>query len=101
MSALRLMGCATAATIASLITFGSASAAMAPVVQNDAPDVSSLIALWECNLGPAGVCVIGTDEPRHDTVIERRSVDEGCRTKSVTRENGMGDTETRTKTNYD
>jgi hypothetical protein len=88
-----------AVAIATLLSFTPAQAAMSPALHTEDASVQRVDCAVGFHIGPAGACVIGTEE-RHDTVIERRAADEGCRTKSVTRSDDTG-TETRTKTNCD
>ena len=105
----KIAGCSAAAVIASLMTLGSAQAAMYPFAaygdQNvhHVPDVHPVDCAVGFHIGPAGGCVLGTDNPPPpaDRVIEHRSVDEGCQTKSVKREDADGNSETHTKTNCD
>jgi hypothetical protein len=98
---LKLTGCAAAAAIAALLSVGPSQAAMTPTTNyGDPPPVHHVDCAVGFHIGPAGACVLGTEE-RHDDLIEHRSVDEGCQTKTVHKENGMGDSETRTKTNCD
>jgi hypothetical protein len=91
--------CCAALAVAFLCA-GQASAAMAPAV----PSVASSLQKVDCavgfKLGPAGACIIGTPDPvEHDRVIERRSSDEGCETRSVKRTDTDGTSETRTTSN--
>jgi len=50
------------------------------------------------HIGPVGACILGTDDHRPD-VVERRDDNGGCETKSVTKQDAAGNTETKTKTN--
>ena len=91
-------GAATVA-IASLLIFTPAQAAMMPAIHSDNDVVQRVDCAVGFHIGPAGACILGTEE-HHDTVVEHRAADEGCETKSVTRSDDSG-TETRTKTNCD
>ena len=92
---------ATAATFAGLLSLGSAEAAMAPAFKYGDTSLQKVDCAIGFHIGVAGACIIGTDDEHHDTVIERRSSDEGCQTKSVRKSDDMGNTETRTTTNCD
>jgi hypothetical protein len=57
------------------------------------------------HIGPLGGCILGNDNPP-PVVVERRAADapdahdaDSCGTKSVTRTDGTGNSETKTKTN--
>jgi hypothetical protein len=83
----------------------SAQAAMLPVPHYAAPSVHQIDCAVGAHIGPLGACVIGNDDPP-PVVVERRAVDapppnagDGCATKSVTRTDDMGNSETKTKTN--
>lgn len=95
-----IIGSAAVAAIAALTSGGAAQAAMSPAVHYDTSSVQRVDCAVGFHLGPAGACIIGNDE-HHDRVIERRATDEGCETKTVHRSNGMGDSETHTRTNCD
>jgi poly(3-hydroxybutyrate) depolymerase len=91
---------AAAAAIASFMSIGASQAAMSPLVLRGAPDTHHVDCAVGFHIGPLGTCVIGVDEPRDaPPVVEHRSVDEGCETKSVNRTDADGNSETRTKTN--
>ena len=51
------------------------------------------------HLGPIGTCIIGTDDPARPVVVEHRDNQVGCETKSVTKQDAAGNSETKTKTN--
>jgi len=84
-------------------SLGASQAAMRPV----SPDPSATVHLVDCavgaHLGPLGACILGDDNP--PAVEEHRTVDspdpqsQGCATKSVTRSDSSGNSETKTKTN--
>jgi hypothetical protein len=99
---IRSISAAAAATaFAGLLSLGSAEAAMAPAFKYGDTSFQRVDCAVGFHIGPAGICIIGTDEEHHDTVIERRSSDEGCQTKSVRKSDDMGNTETHTTTNCD
>jgi hypothetical protein len=92
--------CAAAATVAMFLNIAPASAAMSPVIPHGVPDVQQADCAVGFQLGPAGACILGTpDHVEHDRVIENRSSDEGCETKSVKRTDASGNSETHTATN--
>jgi hypothetical protein len=108
MSIVKIAGYGAFAAMASLISIGSTQAAMAPAL----PGLSSNIQHVDCavglHLGPAGVCIVGVDNdpPPRAIVVDPQPVvvdhnDQGCETKSVTRTNSDGASETRTKSNCD
>jgi hypothetical protein len=96
----KLTGCAAAAAIAAFMTIGPAQASMYPAVHYGNSNVHHVDCAVGFHIGPLGTCVLGDDRPPPppDRVIERRSVDEGCQTKSVKREDAEGNSETRTRT---
>ncbi|WP_158818974.1 hypothetical protein [Methylocapsa sp. S129] len=95
-----------------LASVASTQATMLPVTHYAASNVQRVDCAVGAHIGPLGACVIGTDNPppvvvQHDqapVVIERRAADapppdaNGCASKSVTRTDGMGNSETKTKT---
>ncbi len=95
-----ITGAAAAVTIGALTSGGAAQAAMSPALHND----TSLLQRVDCavgfHLGPAGACILGTEEP-HERVIERRATDDGCETRTVHRSDDMGNSETRSRTDCD
>jgi hypothetical protein len=96
----KLLSCISAATVAAFMAVAPASAAMSPVVPYNASDVQQVDCAVGFQLGPAGACILGTpDHVEHDRVIENRTSDEGCETKSVKRTDATGNSETRTATN--
>ena len=96
-----LMGCAATAAVIGFLSVGPSQAAMAPVVQYGHPAIQNVDCAVGMHMGPAGVCVVGVEERHDDKVIEHRSADEDCKTKSVTKENAEGDTKTKTMTKCD
>jgi len=111
MSILKIAGCGAAATLASLISIGSTQAAMAPAVNAGNLTIQHVDCAVGFHLGPAGACILGTDNDRPPppphavvvdpppVVVERR--DGGCETKSVNRTDAEGNSETKTKSNCD
>jgi hypothetical protein len=95
-----ITGSAAAFAIGVLMSSGGAQAAMSPAVHYDTSNVQRVDCAVGFHLGPAGACIIGTEE-HHEKVIERRATDDGCETKTVHRSDGMGNSETRSKTNCD
>ena len=95
-----LMSCAAAAALAGFLSIGASEAAMSPAVQYQAPTIHHVDCAVGMHMGPAGVCIVGVEE-HHEKVIEHRSSDENCKTKSVTKENDMGETQTKTMTKCD
>ena len=96
------LGSAAAAAMFVCLGVSGAQAAMPANLHTSNSAVTRVDCAVGFHLGPAGACIIGTDEPRRDdTVIERRATDEGCQTKSVQRTDAMGNTETHTRTNCD
>jgi hypothetical protein len=81
--------------IATLLSFAPAQAAMSPTLRTGDASVQRVDCAVGFHIGPAGACIIGTDD---HAVVEHRATDEGCETKSVTRTDDTG-TVTKTKTN--
>jgi len=110
MSILKIAGYGASAAVASLISIGSAQAAMAPAIPHGAPGVQSVDCAVGFHIGPAGACILGSDNdpppPPRAVVVDPPPVvvehnDGGCETKSVNRTDAMGNSETRTKSNCD
>ena len=85
-------------------SLGVSQAAMRPVSHNADATVHLVDCAVGAHLGPLGACILGDDD--HRTVVEEhRTVEapdpqpEGCATKSVTRTDSSGNSETKTKTN--
>jgi hypothetical protein len=105
----QLMGGSAAAIVgAGLIvaSFASTQAAMLPASHYAAPMVHHVDCAVGAHIGPLGGCIIGDDgPPPAPVVIERRAVDapppdnSGCATKSVTRTDAAGNSETKTVSN--
>lgn len=107
MSIRQLMGCSAAAIVgagAILTSVVAAQATMLPVSHYATPNVQHVDCAVGAHIGPLGGCIIGNDDPP-PVVIERRAADvpappdpNGCATKSVTRTDNMGNSETKTRT---
>jgi hypothetical protein len=108
MSSRQLIGGLAAALVgagAILASVAATPATMFPASQFATPEVQRVDCAVGAHIGPLGACIIGQDDNR-PVVVEHRVTDspgpqatEGCSTKSVTRTNDSGDTETHTKTN--
>ena len=97
-----MMTCSAAALTVAFLSVGGAQAAMAPMTSDAAPNLHKVDCAIGFHLGPAGACIIGTPDPEvRERVIERRSSDEGCATRTVKRTDPDGNTETRTTSNCD
>jgi hypothetical protein len=108
MSLRQLMGGSAAAIVAAGTIFASTISAQAmtlPSTHYAPPTIQHVDCAVGAHIGPLGGCILGNDNPP-PVVIERRAADapqpndaDGCATKSVTRTDGMGNSETKTKTN--
>jgi len=108
MSSRQLIDCFAAALVgagAMLASVGATQAAMLPAPHYAAPTVQYVDCAIGAHLGPLGACIIGHDD-NPPAVMEHRVIDapdpqavDGCATKSVTRTDGSGASETQTKTN--
>jgi hypothetical protein len=105
MSLRQLMGGSAAAIVgagALLASVVAAPASMLPVSHFATPNVQHVDCAVGAHIGPLGGCIIGNDD-HPPVVIERRAADapdsDGCGTKSVTRTDSSGNSETKTKTN--
>src|SRR5271170_3808790 len=98
-------GCAAAAAIATCMSIGSPQVAMSPITHYETPNVHQVDCAVGLHIGPLGTCILGVDNspppPPEDppVVVERRGVDDGCQTKSVSRTDSEGNSETKTMTN--
>jgi hypothetical protein len=121
MSVRQLMGCSIAAAVGAGVLLGSvaAQAAMLSAPRYATSYVQHVDCAVGAHVGPLGGCILGHDdnpppvviERRVDdnpapVVIERRAADapdlrgpDGCASKSITRTDGSGNSETKTKTN--
>jgi hypothetical protein len=91
-----------------LLVFVATPQAMTlPVSGYATPEVQNVECAIGAHIGPLGGCILGHDDnPPMPVPVERRAVDapdsqsaDGCSSKSVTKTDGMGNTETKTKTN--
>jgi len=106
-----VVGYGAAVGLASLLSFGSAQAAMAPAVSAGNPNIQYADCAVGFHIGPAGACILGADNdppppPPHAVVVDPPPVvvqpnDGGCVTKSVKRTDSEGNSETKTKSNCD
>ncbi len=97
----KLLGCSAAAVVAVGATFVSIAptqATMYPVTHYATPNIQHVDCAAGFHLGPIGTCILGNDDP-HPAVVEHHDDNVGCETKSVTRQDSMGNSETKTKTN--
>jgi homoserine kinase len=105
----QLMGCSAAAAVgagAMLASIATAEATMLPATNYATSYVQHVDCAVGAHVGPLGGCILGTDNPNPPVIVEHRSADvpaapdqDGCASKSVTRTDGMGNSETKTKTN--
>ena len=108
MSSRQLIGCLAADLVgasAMLASVATTQATMLPVSRYATHDVQPVDCAIGAHIGPLGACIIGHDD-NPPVVVEHRVIDapnpqaaDGCATKSVTRTDASGDSETRTKTN--
>ena len=108
MSLRQLIGCSAAALVgagAMLASVASTQASMIQVSRHATPLVQHVDCAIGAHLGPLGACIIGHDD-NPPVVVEHRVIDapdpqatDGCSTKSVTRTDQNGGSETHTKTN--
>jgi hypothetical protein len=73
-------------------------ATMYPAAHFTTPYVQHVDCAAGLHIGPLGGCILGNDEPRHEGV-EHRDDQGGCDTKTNKKEDSMGNSETKTKTN--
>jgi hypothetical protein len=107
MSLHQLIGCSAAALVGAGAMLASATTTQATTLRVShyaTPYVHHVDCAVGAHIGPLGACIIGNDD-NPPVVVEHRGVDpspqgaDGCSTKSVTKSDGMGNTETRTKSN--
>ena len=79
---------------------------MLPVPRYAASYVQHVDCAVGAHLGPLGACIVGNDDNGAPAMVEHRSADvpdqrdtNGCASKSVTRTDDTGNSETKTKTN--
>jgi len=96
----KLVSSSAAAIVAAGAMFASVAptqAFMFPIARDAAPNIQLVDCAAGFRLGPIGTCILGTDEPRHDG--DHRDANGGCDTKSMTKTDAAGNSETKTKTN--
>jgi hypothetical protein len=108
MSLRQLIGCSAAALVgagAMLASATGAQATMLPVSHYATPYVHQVDCAIGAHIGPLGACILGAND-NPPVVVERPIVEapappvaDGCSTKSVTRTDGAGNTETHTSSN--
>jgi hypothetical protein len=108
MSSHQLIGCFAAALLgagAMLASVSASQATMLPAPRFATPNVQRVDCAIGAHIGPLGACIIGHDDNPPvvvgPPVVEAPAPQaaEGCATKSVTRTNANGDSETHTSTN--
>jgi hypothetical protein len=96
-----------------LASAASAQATMLPARTGMTHAIVHVDCAIGAHIGPLGGCIIGTDNPPPPVIVERRAADapvvdaapaadapaSGCASKSVTRTDSMGNSETKTATN--
>ena len=98
----RLIGYSAAAILGVGTMFTSViptQATMFPLVRYAAPYVQHVDCAVGAHIGPLGGCILGTDDSRPAVVEHPDNANPGCETKSVTRTDASGNSETKTKTN--
>ena len=100
MSLQKLLGCSAAAVAVGAVCAWTAptQASMYPITHYATPYVQHADCAAGFHIGPVGTCILGTDDPR-PVVVEHPDDHMGCETKSVTRQDAAGNSETKTKTN--
>lgn len=93
----RIASSAAAVSVAAFMSAAPAGAAMSPALTSSNSAVQHVDCAVGLHIGPAGGCILGTDE--HRDADEHRAADDGCETKSVKRTDSDGNSETKTKTN--
>jgi hypothetical protein len=97
----KLVGCSAAAVVAAGAMFASivpTQATMYHITDNTTSYIQHVDCAVGAHIGPLGGCILGTDDS-HRAVDEHRDDNAGCGTKSVTRQDAAGNSETKTKTN--
>ena len=108
MSLRQLIGCSAAALVGAGVILASVATTQAvtlPVSRHAISNVQHVDCAVGAHIGPLGACIIGNDDSP-PVVVEHRVVGapdpqaaDGCATKSVTRTDSSGDSETHAKTN--
>ena len=103
MSLQKLTVCAAAtAALAASVWVIPTQASMYPIARAAKPYIQHVDCAVGFHLGPVGTCVVGAPDapPPPPVVVDRAAPpDQGCETKSITRRDSEGNSETRTKTN--
>ena len=101
MSLQKLTACAAAtAALAAFVWVIPTQASMYPMARYAKPYIQHVDCAVGFHLGPAGACIIGAPDAPPPPVVDRAAPpDQGCESKSVTRQDAEGNSETRTKTN--
>jgi len=100
MSLRQLIVCSTAAIIgggALLASVAATEATILPASLKVTPYVQRVDCAVGAHLGPLGACILGSDDSTRAAPDPRG--DGGCATKSVTKTDSNGASETRTETN--
>ena len=98
MSLRKFVGCSAAAVAGAMFaSIVPTQATMYPAAHFATPNVQHVDCAAGLHIGPVGGCILGNDEPRHEGVEHRD--DGGCETKTIKKEDSMGNSETKTKTN--
>jgi hypothetical protein len=97
----RLVGCSAVAIAGAGLVFATLTPTEAAMTMPHY--ANALTQRVDCavgaHIGPLGGCIIGTDDPPpRDVVVEPRDPNAGCQTKSVTRTDAAGNSETKTRT---
>jgi len=117
----QLMGCSVAAIVGAGAILGSvatAQATMLSIPHYADSSVRHVDCAVGAHIGPLGGCILGVDNAPRPVIVEQRPVEapapviveqraadvpsadaNGCASKSVTRTDGLGNSETKTKTN--
>jgi hypothetical protein len=98
----KFVSSSAAAIVAAGAMFASVAptqAFMFPTVRDAAPNIQLVDCAAGFRLGPIGTCILGTDEPRHDGDHRDGDASGGCDTKSMTKTDAAGNSETKTRTN--
>jgi hypothetical protein len=101
----KFTACAAVAAIASIISINGTQAAMSPIRNyGERPPIHHVDCAVGFHIGPAGACIIGTDDPAPPpaaVVVDGPApvANEGCSTRTVNRTDAAGNSETKTTTN--
>jgi hypothetical protein len=101
MSLHRLAGYSAAAMLSAGFVLASLTPtdAFMPAPRYDNPLIQKVDCAVGAHIGPLGGCILGTDDSRPPDAVGPRDVNgPGCETRSVTRSDSDGNSETKTKT---